>query len=287
MWKLFSIFSSRATKRIAAGGWWRELDDFGKFKDMGDGEVTSLMVGALSKSELDDIYKETKELVEKRQNAFRFYALSFAFATISYFGLSSSIQISGISLNIKIVPHVAMALTAYASWLFSNVNSKLTYFTTLFEHFYFSKGSNDKARFLLRYPQALPTFSFSRTTRGFPKHVAPKRWPWWERVALFGLLAATIVGAILALSINLYGFWIIWHSDFPSSLLAKSFVVLMVTSGFFVWANPSFTGIARRYRHYGLSEGIRKLPEDRQREYHRLIAVLRLEREVRNGDVDA
>ncbi|MDZ4150931.1 hypothetical protein, partial [Methylicorpusculum sp.] len=261
----------------------READDFVKLKDMGDGEVTSLMVGKLSGLQLDEVYAETKELVEKRQTAFRFYALSFAFATIAFFGLSSSIEISGISLNIEIVPHVAMALMAYASWAFSNANSKLGYFSSFFEHLYFSLSSNDKAKFLLRYPQALPTFSFSRTIRGFPKYVRPKRWPWWESVALFGLLAAVIVGAIIAIFISFYGFWIIWHSNFPSPLLAKVFVGLMVASGFFVWANPSFTTLGRRYRHYGLSESIRNLPEDRRGEYHKLISALRLDREARDG----
>lgn len=255
-----------------------------KFKDMGDGEVTSLLIGEVSKSELDKIYEEAKQIIEKRQAAFQLYALSFAFATIAFFGLSSEIEISGVSLDTQILPHVAMTLMCYSSWSFSNINSKLGYFTTLFEHLYFSKDNNDRAKFLLEYPQVIQPFLFSRATRGFPKYIFPKRWPWWERASQFGLLFGIIIGAIIALMISFYGFWIIWNSNFPSPFLAKSFVVLMVTSGFFVWANPAFTGLPRRYRHSGLSESIQKLPESRRREYHRLIDLIRLKREALASD---
>lgn len=286
MFKIRSIFSRPKKRRFAASGWWRETNDFVKFNKLGDGAVASLMVGSLTKTELDAIYQETKELIEKREKAFRFLSLSFAFATIAFFGFSSSIKISGISLSVEIVPHVAMAIVCYASWSFSNVNSKLGFSATYFEHIYFSKTANERARFLLEYPLILPPFLFARTIRGFPKYVHPNRTSWWGNFTLFGMLFALLAGAMIATSVNLYGLWVIWNSNFPTPALAKIYVGLVMSLVLFVLANPAFTNIGRRYRHYGLSEAIRKLPEDRQRTYHRRINVIRLAREARNGSDD-
>jgi hypothetical protein len=276
--RLASIIG-RSPRREGANGWWRESNDFIKFKRLGDGEVTNLLVGKLLSDDVDDIYQEIKELNDKKHSSFQALVASYAFAVVAFFGFSSSFEIAGLKFSVEIVPHVAIVLMNFASWSFSNVNSRLGYLTTYFEYLYFSQDSSGKAKFLLRYPQAIPPFLFARTIRGFPRHIQLDRWPFWENIALFGLLFAVFAGASVALAINIYGLWLVWFSDFPSPFLSKGLVIAMLLSGFFVWANPTYTSLKRKYRHYGLSDTIVRLPEHRKQEYHRRIAVLRINRE--------
>ena len=269
----------RTLKREGANGWWRETNDFIKFKKLGDGEVISLLVGKLSTEALDQIYEEVKTLSEKKHSSFQALVASYAFAVVAFFGFSSSFEIAGLEFSVEIVPHVAIVLMNFTSWSFSNVNSRLAYLTTYFEYLYFAHDSSGKAEFLLRYPQAIPPFLFARTVRGFPKHIQLDRWPFWEGIAQIGLLIAVFVGASVALAINMYGLWLVWNSNFPTPFLSKGLVISMLLSGFFVWANPAYTSLKRKYRHYGLSDTMVRLPESRKREYHRRIALLRAKRE--------
>lgn len=279
MFNFCKSICSRPAKRFGANGWWRDDNDFVKFKRMGDGEVISLLVGKHSNDDLNDIYQELKELVERKQSSFQGLIVAYAFSVVAFFGLSSSFEIAGLAFSLNIVPHVAIVLINFSSWSFSNVNSRLTYLTTYFEYLYFSRDSNARAAFLLRYPQAIPPFLFSRTTRGFPKYIRLNRWHFLEQIALFGFLFAVIVGSTVAIAINIYGLWLVWTSNFPSPLLAKGLVIAMLLSGFFVWVNPAYSNLKRKYQHYGLLDTIVRLPEHRKSEYHRRIAVLRIKRE--------
>lgn len=276
---LLASFFRRSSRRQAANGWWRENNDFVKFKRIGDGEIISLLIGELSQEKLDIIYQELKELGDKKASAFQALVASYAFGVVAFFGFSDSFEVSGISFSVDIVPHVAILLMNFAGWSFSNVSARFGYLSSYFEYRYFYEDSSGRAKILLKYPQAIPPFLFARTIRGFPKHMQLNRWPFWEGIALYGLMFAVIVGVLLAIAVNIHGLWLVWNSNFPTPFLSKCLVFGLFFSGFFVWANPAYTNLKRKYRHYGLSDTIIRLPEHRRRDYHRRIAMLRVVRE--------
>ena len=248
---------------------------------MGDGEVTSMLLGSRDDRFLSAVYLELADLTNSRYKATAFLLASYAFALIIFSDASDSFSVLGVVMKSEAWPHIALAVISFFSWRYSDLNSKISFAGTYLEYQFEKSSSARKAEFLLLFPKAFPAFQFNRTIRGFPIHVWPKNWPKWEGFALKVMIVLALTLWIVPISIYFFGIYQVWISAFPTTLYSKIYVVAVLIFGLLSVANPSFTSLKRRYVHYGLSNALSKLSEAKRQKWHKRIARLRIEREER------
>lgn len=247
-----------------------------KVRSISDGELLHLLAppGAIVADPASaEVYANLKDCAEQSEKAATLYLLATLLAVLAYFNVLEKASAGGLEVARAAFRPVALMAWSASALLLAARFARLAYVQQWFDRRFQSGNGNQRATLLLRYPRAFWYFAFYSGARQWPPDMFPKRMPVLQLVPILLMLAALGLWMVMAVAL-----WValaidIWRAAFPSPLWAACTLVVSAILMMLAATGPQY-GWKRRYVHYGLSNLLQRLPEDRrQRAFLRIASV--------------
>lgn len=268
---------------------WIKEPDFGyftKLANLSDGAITSLLLSASGKSSseaLEYCYSSFCSICDTRNKMLGLLAVSSALTLLSYFEVLRSFSTSGIEIGGEYLKHISLMFMALVGVSYSSVETKYSYYKSLFDHVFQNLVPAEKVILLIRYPRAFDVIKFTHSSIGYPAEMFPVRQRWYLPFAILAL-AGIAVFLILSILLSVLVAIDVWRSEAVHPLISKSIVILFAYSSILSLLFPRYNSWRKRqYRHYGLSNLVARFrierPE-REKVFSQIIARIKLSKDA-------
>jgi len=225
---------------------------------------------------LDEYYKASATVEEKRDKAFVVYMTALAALFFYYVGQLDNFAFFGIELREAVLGHGLLGLTALATFQYALGSAKLQRYQALFHYLLNNSSGPQKQDLLLKYPRMFTSLIYFNTMSGGPRFMLPKR-PYSRRVLILlvllvpAILVWMLLTAYLSISVSIE----LWRMDSAANLLwSKLWIIgcwgLMLATLLL----PTLSFIKIHFEHYGMTtmlERARNRDPERYKDYIEMI----------------
>lgn len=270
--------------------WVRAKDDpFSKTARLNDGEWSRFLwslEGASDEKMIEASYDGFAKLDEQRNTSIKAMAFAYFVLGLAYFEILGDANAGGLTLRPEYLDVVALFLATVVGLQFALIDSKHSFYQTLFAALYDRAGASRRTELVARYPAAFNVLHFSRHGRSYPDEVFPASilpgivFPIVMLVLmLFGLIGMILLAVMIGIGI--------WNSTEVPEVLAKGAVILALLAAGVVILIPRHWPIRRLYHNFSFSqlfERLKKTNPDKWEWRHRQVAEIRVRAELPAAD---
>jgi hypothetical protein len=241
---------------------------------MADGEVLALVLDGDggSQSELQDVaYQSLLHVNSEKRFWLWALLLTYGLGVLSYFDVVTKLEPSGMEISTAVFDHLSLTLISLASLFYRFALAKTSYTQAWFSWRFKNASSAERAKMLLKYPEAMWPMNYIPHYRGWPKHMFPKRTSLPQLIYVILTLAAVGLYFAGANALWLALAYEVLLSDSVANLISYATVVASALVSLLAMFVPTFNDVPKTYEHFGLSDRLASARPERVNYFHGVI----------------